>query len=51
MRHNRQALERMADVLVERRELHGDDVLELLEEVAPRRPNIDLLDRDSWPRM
>jgi cell division protease FtsH len=51
MRHNRQGLERIADVLVERRELHGDDVIELLEDVAPRRPNIDLLDRDSWPRM
>lgn len=51
MRHNRDALDRMADVLVERRELHGDDVLELLEEVAPRRPNIDLMVRESWPRM
>jgi hypothetical protein len=51
MRHNRGALERIADVLVEKRELHGDEVLELLEEAAPQRPRIDLLDRDSWPRM
>lgn len=51
MRHNRAALEQVADVLVEKRELHGDDVIDLLEQVAPRRPAIDLLDRSTWPRM
>jgi ATP-dependent Zn protease len=51
MRHNRRALEHIADVLVEKRELHGDEVLELLDEAAPQRLRIDLLDRDSWPRM
>jgi ATP-dependent Zn protease len=51
MRHNRRALEQIADVLVERRELHGDEVVELLERVGPARPRIDLLERESWPRM
>ncbi|MDX6671232.1 MAG: cell division protease FtsH [Solirubrobacteraceae bacterium] len=51
MRHNREQLGRIADVLVERRELHGDEVIELLQEVGPRRPEVDLLDDESWPRI
>jgi ATP-dependent Zn protease len=51
MRQNRAALERVADVLVERRELHGDEVVELLEEVRPVRPSVDYLDRESWPKL
>jgi len=51
MRSNRAALSRIADELVEKRELHGDEVIELLREVDPKRPEIDLLDEDSWPRM
>jgi ATP-dependent Zn protease len=51
MRHNRRALEQVADVLVEKRELHGDEVVELLEQVAPVRPRIDWLDRETWPRI
>jgi hypothetical protein len=51
MRHNRDALDRIADELVEKRELHGDEVVELLKLVGPRRPAIDLLDRDAWPKL
>jgi ATP-dependent Zn protease len=51
MRHNRHALSRIADQLVDKRELHGDEVVELLKEVRPQRPAIDLLDRDSWPKL
>ena len=51
MRHNRSALEHVADELVDRKELHGDDVIHLLEQVKPRRPNIDLMARETWPRM
>jgi len=51
MLQNRAALERVADVLVERRELHGDEVVELLEEVRPVKPTVDLLDRESWPKL
>jgi len=41
----------VADVLVERRELHGDEVVELLEEVRPVKPTVDFLDRESWPKL
>ena len=51
MRQNRAALERIADVLVERRELHGDEVVDLLDEVGPTKATIDLLDEDSWPKL
>ncbi|MDQ6914816.1 MAG: AAA family ATPase [Actinomycetota bacterium] len=51
MRHNRDALDRIADELVEKRELHGDEVVDLLKRVGPRRPAIDLLDRDAWPKL
>jgi ATP-dependent Zn protease len=51
MRHNRDALNRVADVLVEKRELHGDEVIDLLKEVDPQRPNIDLLDAETWPKI
>ena len=51
MRQNRAALEKVADALVEKRELHGDEVVELLEEVRPVKPSVDLLDRESWPKL
>jgi len=51
MRQNRAALEKVADVLVERRELHGDEVVDLLREVGPVRPTVDVLDRSSWPKL
>jgi ATP-dependent Zn protease len=46
---NREAVERVADVLVERRELHGDEVLELLDSLELRRPEVDLTKDDTWP--
>jgi cell division protease FtsH len=51
MRYNRAALEQVADTLVERRELHGDEVVELLDEVRPVKPTVDVLDRQTWPRL
>jgi ATP-dependent Zn protease len=51
MRENREALEKIADVLVEKRELHGDEVVELLDKVAPRQATIDVLDKECWPRL
>jgi ATP-dependent Zn protease len=49
MSHNRDALERIADVLVERKELHGDEVGELLDSVALDRPELDLMNPETWP--
>jgi len=48
---NRGALDRIADALVDRKELHGDEVVELLNRVGLQRPEIDLLDESTWPRV
>ncbi len=48
---NREAVEHIADVLVERRELHGDEVLQLLDAAALEAPEVDLVEDDAWPRL
>jgi hypothetical protein len=46
---NRQAVAHIADVLVERRELHGDEVLELLDSSGLHVPEVDLTKDEAWP--
>jgi ATP-dependent Zn protease len=46
---NREAIDRIADVLVERKEMHGDEVVDLLDSVGLSRPDIDLSDDRTWP--
>jgi len=46
---NRVQIEQIADTLVERKELHGDEVVDLLDSVALVRPQIDLTDDRTWP--
>jgi len=49
MASNREPLERIADTLVERKEMHGDEVVDLLGSVGLQRPEIDLYDDRTWP--
>jgi hypothetical protein len=42
---------RVADALVQHRELYGDEVVELLQLADPRAPIIDVLDDDIWPKV
>jgi ATP-dependent Zn protease len=51
VRHNREAVARIADVLVQKRELYGDEVVELLEESNLEAPIIDVLDESIWPKL
>jgi cell division protease FtsH len=48
---NREAVEHIADVLVERKEIYGDEVLSLLEECNLRKPAFNELDESSWPKV
>jgi len=48
---NRDACERIADVLIERKELHGDEVLDLLDGADLQQPELDLLDDAVWPKL
>jgi hypothetical protein len=49
MAENREPLERIADTLIERKELHGDEVVDLLKTVGLKRPELDLMDPNTWP--
>ncbi len=49
--HNQEKVEQIAEVLIERRELHGDEVVELLERARLEEPQIDLLDEAAWPKV
>jgi ATP-dependent Zn protease len=51
MRENREAVARVADALVARKELYGDEVVELLDAASPVPPVIDVLDEDIWPKV
>jgi hypothetical protein len=51
VRHNREKVEQIAEVLVERREMHGDEVVEMLERARLEEPEIDLLSEDTWPKV
>jgi ATP-dependent Zn protease len=48
---NREGLQKIADALVERKEIYGDEVGELLDSVALRRPELDLMDPATWPQV
>lgn len=48
MATNKDALNKIADVLVERKEMHGDEVVDLLNSVGLVKPAIDLNDDATW---
>ena len=41
----------MADVLVERREFYGDEVLKLLDDANLVKPDLDLTEEVVWPQL
>jgi cell division protease FtsH len=46
---NRDKVERIAEELIRRKEMHGDEVVDLLESVKLDRPEVDVLDERTWP--
>jgi hypothetical protein len=48
---NKDAVEKIADKLVERREVFGDDLIRILDGVGLEKPEIDLEKEETWPRM
>ena len=46
---NRDKVEQIANVLIDRRELHGDEVVDLLNSVDLTKPELDLADDTTWP--
>ncbi len=51
IRHNRPQVLGIAETLVERRELHGDEVVELLDSAQLEAPAIDVNDETIWPQL
>jgi cell division protease FtsH len=51
VKHNKAGVELVADRLVAAGELYGDAVVELLDEAQLERPEIDVLDEETWPRI
>ena len=49
MDRNRHAVDHVADALLAKRELFGDELLELLESATVRVPEVDLNDESVWP--
>jgi hypothetical protein len=47
--HNRDAVEHIADIVVERRELYGNELLALLEDAGLTIPEIDYTKDEAWP--
>jgi ATP-dependent Zn protease len=46
---NRDATDKVADTLIEKGEIYGDDVMKLLDSVGLEKPEIDVLDEAMWP--
>ncbi|MFL5824309.1 MAG: AAA family ATPase [Solirubrobacteraceae bacterium] len=46
---NHDAVEQIAEELIKRKEMHGDEVVDLLNSVDLDRPEIDLLEERVWP--
>jgi ATP-dependent Zn protease len=49
--NNREAVEKIADELVERREVFGDELVAILDGVGLKKPELDLSREDTWPKM
>jgi hypothetical protein len=49
--HNKDSVERVADVLIEKKELHGNEILGLLNSVQLEIPEADPMKEESWPKL
>jgi ATP-dependent Zn protease len=48
---NQEAVGKIADTLVARRELYGDELVELLNSVGLEEPTVDLAKEEAWPTL
>jgi ATP-dependent Zn protease len=51
VRQNREGIEKIADEVVARREIYGDELVELLQNAKLQPAKIDLLEEASWPML
>lgn len=48
---NKGPVEEVANVLVERKDVYGDELVELLNQQRFVQPEIDLSKEETWPRL
>jgi hypothetical protein len=48
---NKNAVEKIADQLIARKELYGDELVDLLNSVGLKEPKIDLSKEATWPTL
>jgi ATP-dependent Zn protease len=51
MSQNKQAIEYVANTLIERKEMYGDEVVDCLERAGINKPTIDYLNPQAWPKI
>jgi len=49
--HNREAVEKIAEAVIEKQELFGDELMRLLDSVKLEKPALDLSKEESWPKV
>jgi ATP-dependent Zn protease len=49
--HNKEGVEKIADAVVKKHELYGDELVDVLQRANLRVPEVDLTDAKSWPRL
>jgi ATP-dependent Zn protease len=47
--YNKKAVEQIAEALIEKKELFGDELVEILQAAKLKVPNIDLTEAKAWP--
>jgi hypothetical protein len=51
MSHNKDKVERLAEALIERREMYGNELVEFLDDLGLETPAVDLRDETAWPKI
>jgi hypothetical protein len=51
VKYNRKGVETIADEVVARREIYGDELIGLLQSAKLEQPKIDLMEDASWPKL
>ena len=51
MLNNKAAIEKITETIVEKREMYGNEVVQLLESLEVNVPEVDLLAEETWPRI
>jgi ATP-dependent Zn protease len=47
--HNKRSVEQIADALIEKKELFGDELVEILQNAKLKIPKVDLTQAEAWP--